>query len=82
MQILTHVLKLYSVILQFLGIFDLARVICNSLRAFILPGLTKFQENKIIPRFKFDDLNLELAEAIKILKATAQRFGKSEIAAF
>ena len=82
MQILTHVLKLYSVILQFLGIFDMARVISNSLRAFILPGLTKFQEKKIISRFKFDDLNLELAEAIEILKATAQRFGKSEIAPF
>ena len=82
MQILTHVLKLYSVILQFRGVFDLARVIFNSLKAFILPGLTKFPENKIIPRFKFDDLNLELAEAIKILKATAQRFGISEIAAF
>ena len=32
--------------------------------------------------FKFDDLNLELAEAIEILKATAQRFGKSDTAAF
>ena len=74
--------EVYSVILQFLGIFDLARVICNSLRAFILPGLTKFQENKIIPSFKFDDLNLELAEAINILKATTQRSGESEIAAF
>ena len=82
MQILTHVLKLYSVILQFLSIFDLARVICNSLRAFILLGLTKFQENKIIPPVKCDDLNIELTEVIKIFKATAQRFGKSEISAF
>ena len=27
---------------QFLNIFDMARLICNSLRAFILPRLTKF----------------------------------------
>ena len=78
-----HVLKLYSVILQFLGIFDMARLICNLLRAFISPRLIKFQENKILSwRFKFDDLNLELAKAIEILKATAECFGKSEIAAF
>ena len=51
--------------------------------AFIFLRLTKFQEKKIPSRcFKFDDLNIELAEAIEILKATAQRFGKSEIAAF
>ena len=48
-----------------------------------MPRLTKFQEKKILSWcFKFDDLNLELAEAIEILKATAQRFGKSEIVAF
>ena len=29
--------------------------------------------------FKFDDLNLELAETIEILKAAAQLFGKSEL---
>ena len=67
-------------ILQFLGIFDMARLICNSLRAFISSRLIKFQENKILSWcFKFDDLNLELAEAIEILKATAKCFGKSEI---
>ena len=82
MQILTHLLKLCSMILQFLVIFDMARVICNSLRVLILPGLTKFQKNKVISSFKFDNLNLKLAEAIEILKATAQRFSKSEIAAF
>ena len=32
--------------------------------------------------FKFDDLNLGLAESIEILKGTTQSFGKSEIAAF
>ena len=32
--------------------------------------------------FKFDDLNLGLKEVIETLKATAQKFGKSEIAAF
>ena len=53
------------------------------LRAFISPRLIKFQENKVLSWcFKFGDLNLELAEAIEILKATAQCFGKSEIAAF
>ena len=31
---------------------------------------------------KFDDLNLRLAEAIEILKATAQKFGKSELLFF
>ena len=83
MQIFTYVLKLCSVILQFLGIFDLARLICDSLRTFILLSLTKFQEKKILSGcFKFDDLNLELTEVIEILKATAQRFGKSETAAF
>ena len=77
-------LKHCSVILQFLGVFDMARLICNSLRAFILPRLIKFQEkeNPIMVFFKFDDLNLELAETIKILKATAQCFGKSETAVF
>ena len=80
---MTHVLKLCSVILQFLDIFDMARLICNSLRAFISPRLIKFQENKILSWcFKFDDLNLQLTDAIEILKATAQCFGKSEIAAF
>ena len=70
-------------IFQFLGIFDMARFICNLLRAFILPRLTKFQEKKILSWcFKFDDLSLELVEAIEILKATAQRFSKSEIAVF
>ena len=70
-------------ILQFLGIFDMARLICNSMRAFILPPLSKFQEKNILSWcFKVDDLNLELTEAIGILQATAQSFGKSEIAAF
>ena len=83
MQIFTYVLKLCSVILQFLGIFDLARLICNSLRTFILPSLTKFQEKKILSGcFKFDDLNFKLAEVIEILKAIAEHFGKSETAAF
>ena len=83
MQILTHVLKLCRAILKFLSVFDMTRLICNLLKAFILSRLTKFQEKKILSWcFKFDDLNLELVEAIEILKATAQRFGKSEIAAF
>ena len=82
MRILTHELKLYNVILEFISIFDMAIEICNSLIAFILPGLTKFQDKKTISRFKFDNLNLELVEATKIPKATAQRFCKSEIAAF
>ena len=83
MKILTYVLKLCSVTLQFLCIFDMARLICNLLRAFLLPRLTKFQEKKILSwSFKFDDVNLELAEVIEILKATAQRLGKSEIAGF
>ena len=83
MQILTHVLKLCSVILQFLGIFDMARLICNLLRAFILPRLTKFQEKKSYHGvLSFSDLNLQLAEEIEILKVTAQPFGKSDIAAF
>ena len=70
-------------ILKFLGIFDMARLICNLLRAFILPRLSKLQEKQILSRcFKFDNLNLELAEAIEIPKATAQRFGKSEITTF
>ena len=51
--------------------------------AFIFPCITKFQEKKILSGcFKFDDLNLAQAEAMEILKATAQSFGKSEIAAF
>ena len=71
MQILTHALKFCSVILQFLSIFDMARLICNSPRAFILPHLTKFQEKKILSWcFKFDDLNLELVEAIEILNVS------------
>ena len=83
MQIFAYVLKPYSVILQFLGIFNLAKLICISLRTFILPSFTKFQEKKILSGcFKFDDLNLELAEVIEILKATAQHFGKSETATF
>ena len=32
--------------------------------------------------FKLDDLSLGLAEAIKILKATAQKFGKSGLLLF
>ena len=32
--------------------------------------------------FKFDDLNLGLAEAIEILKATVQKFGKSGLLRF
>ena len=32
--------------------------------------------------FKFDDLNLGLAEAIEILKATAQKFSKSGLLLF
>ena len=32
--------------------------------------------------FKFDNLNLGPAEAIEILKATAQKFGKSELLYF
>ena len=75
---MTHVLKLCSNILQFLGIFDMARLIYNSLRTFISPRLIKFQEKKILSWcFKFDDLNLELTEVL--LKATGQRFGKSQI---
>ena len=61
----------------------MARLICNLLRVFILLHLTKFQEKEILSWcFNFDDLNLELAEAIEILRATTQHFGKSEIAAF
>ena len=59
MQNLTLVLKLCSVILQFLGIFVIARlyVICL---AFIFPSFTKLQEMKILSGcFKFDDLNLK-----------------------
>ena len=52
----------------------MARLICNSLRAFISPRLIQFQEKKILSWcFKFDDLNLKLAEAIRILKETAQK---------
>ena len=87
MKISAHVLKLCSVILQFFGVlfffFDMARLICNSLRTFILSSLTKFQEKKILSGcFRFNNLNLELAEAIKILKATTQCFGISKIAYF
>ena len=83
MQIFTYVLKLCSVILQFLGIFDLARLICNSMRILILLNFTKIQEKKILQGcLKFDDLNLELVKVIEILKATDQRFSKSENAAF
>ena len=61
----------------------MARLICHSMRAFISSRLIKLQENKIPSWcFKFDDLNLGLAKAFEILKATAQCFGKSEIAAF
>ena len=81
-QTLTHVLKLCGVILQFLGIFDMARLYVIRW-AFIFPCLTKFQYEQFLSGcFKFDDLNLGLAEAIEILKATAQKLGKSGIAAF
>ena len=70
-------------ILQFLGIFDMGRLMCNTLGAFIFSCLAKFQEKNILSDcFNFDDLNLGLAEAIEIPKATAQCLGKSEIAAF
>ena len=82
MQILTLVLKLCSAILQFLGIFDMARLYVIRW-AFIFPRLTKFQEEQFLSGcFKFDDLNLGLAEAIEILKATAQKFGKSGLLLF
>ena len=69
-------------ILQFLSIFHMARLYVIR-RASIFPRLTKFQEKKILPGcFKFEDLNLGLAGAIEILKATAKKFGKSGIAAF
>ena len=45
MQILTHVLKVCSVILQFLGIFDMARLYVIRL-AFIFPRLTKIQKKE------------------------------------
>ena len=68
---LIYVLKLCSVILQFLGIFDMVRLMFNYLGAFIFPSLTKFQEKKILSEcFKFGNLNLGLAEAIEIPKAT------------
>ena len=71
MQTLTHTLKLCSVILRFLGIFDMAKLYVIRW-AFIFPRLTKFQENKILSGcFKFKNLNLGLAEAIEILKTTA-----------
>ena len=77
MQILTLLLKFCSAILQFLGIFDIARLYVIRW-AFIFPRLTKFQEKKILSGcFKLVDLNLGLAEAIEILKTTAQKFGKS-----
>ena len=82
MQILTLVLKLCSAILQFLGIFDMARLYVIRW-AFIFPRLTKFQEKKILSGcFKLDDLNLGLAEAIEILKTTARKFGKSGLLLF
>ena len=81
MQTLTHVLKLCSVILQFLGIFYMARLHVTRL-AFIFPRLTKFQEQKILSGcFKFDNLNLRLVEGIEIIKATAQIFDETGIAA-
>ena len=59
------------------------RLICNSLGAIVFPRLTKFKEKDILSEcFKFSDLNLGLAEAMEIPKATAQRLGKLDIAAF
>ena len=82
MQTLTHVLRLCSVILQFLGIFDMTRLYVIRW-AFIFPSLAKSQEKKVLSGcFKFDNLNLGLAEVIEILKAAAQKFGGLEIAAF
>ena len=50
---------------------------------FISARLAKFQGKKILSGcFNFDDLNLGLAEAIEILKATAQKFGKSGLLLF
>ena len=48
---------------------------------FATPHQISRKENPIMV-FKFDDLNLEMAEAIEILKATAQCCGKSEITFF
>ena len=63
MQSLTHVLKLSSVILQFIGIFDMVRLYVSRW-AFIFWRLTKLQEKKILSGcFKF--------------KATDQKFRKS-----
>ena len=51
--------------------------------AFSFPRLTKFKEKKSYQGvFRFDDLNVGLAEAIEILKATPQKFGKSGLLLF
>ena len=47
MQTLTHALKLCSVILQFIGIVDIARLYVIRL-AFIFRRLTKIQNKKIL----------------------------------
>ena len=50
---------------------------------FTFPRLTKFKEKKSYQGvFRFDDLNVGLAEAIEILKATPQKFGKSGLLLF
>ena len=43
---------------QFLGIFHMARLICNSLRAFILPRLTKFWHKRKQSKFSKKQLTL------------------------
>ena len=46
----------------------MARLICDSLAAFGLLQLVESQEKSLSGCFKFDDLSLRLAEAMKILK--------------
>ena len=62
----------------YLVIYDMARIYVIRW-AFTFPCLTKFQKTKSYQgAFKCDDLNLGLAEAIEILKATGQKFGKQD----
>lgn len=46
----------------------MARLTCDSLAAFGLLQLVESQEKSLSGCFKFDDLSLRLAEAMKILK--------------
>ena len=63
-------------LLYYLGIYDMARlyVICWAFIFHVSPNFKRRKSYQDV--FKFDDLNLGLAEVIEILKATAQKFGK------